>query len=146
MLTDEQWSLVDPHIPRSAATTGRPMADRRRMFDAALYVLRAGCPWRALPREFGPWQTAFHHFNAWRKAGVLDRLARAMLRRADAAGLVDRSLFCVDGTSVRAAACAAGASGKGGPARTSPPTTPWDAPAGASAPRSTSRRAATASR
>lgn len=46
------------------------------MFDAALYVLRPSRSWRALLREFGPWQTAFHHFNAWRKGGVPDRLAR----------------------------------------------------------------------
>jgi transposase len=109
MLTDEQWRPVERHIPGSTARTGRPMADRRLMFEAALFMLTSGCPWRALPREFGRWQTAFHHFNRWRREGVFDRLARAMLARVDAAGLVDWSLFCLDGTSVRAAACAAGA-------------------------------------
>ena len=91
MLTDEQWRLVEPHIPKSTARTGRPMADRRLMFGAALFLLTSGCPWRALPREFGRWQTAFHHFNRWRREGVFDRLARAMLARVDAAGLIDWS-------------------------------------------------------
>ncbi len=109
MLTGEQWEVVEPHLPRSTARTGRPGADRRRMFEAAVHVLTEGCRWRGLPREFGPWQAAYHHFNRWRRDGVLDRLARAMLGRVDAAGLIDWSLFCVDGTSVRAAACAAGA-------------------------------------
>jgi transposase len=109
MLTDEQWELVDPYLPRSTARTGRPPADRRLMFEAAVHVLTEGCRWRGLPERFGPWQTAYHRFNRWRRDGVLDRLARAMLERVDAAGLIDWSLFCVDGTSVRAAACAAGA-------------------------------------
>ncbi len=146
MLTDEQWAIIDPFIPRSAARTGRPPADRRVMFEAAVHVLAEGCRWRGLPRErFGPWQTAYHHFNAWRRDGVLDRLARAMLERVDAAGLVDRSLFCVDGTSVRAAACAAGAR-RASPRPASRPTTRSAAAAAGSGRRSTSPAAATASR
>jgi len=76
MLTDEQWLAIEPFIPRSHARTGRPPADPRRVLDAVLFVLATGCPWRALPRErFGlPWQTAYHHFNAWRAAGVFARL------------------------------------------------------------------------
>ena len=146
MLTDEQWALVDPFIPRSTARTGRPMADRRRMFEAALHVLTEGCRWRGLPAErFGPWQTAYHHFNRWRRDGVLDRLARAMLARVDAAGLVDWSLFCVDGTSVRAAACAAGAR-RASPRPGSRPTTRSAGPGAGSGRRSTWSAAATGSR
>ena len=84
MLTDKLWSLIETYLPRSTERSRRPMADRRRAFEAALFVLTTGCSWRALPRErFGlPWQTAFHHFNRWRRDGVIDRLARAMLARA----------------------------------------------------------------
>ncbi len=151
MLTDEQWTLIELYLPKSTARTGRPMADRRRTFEAALFVLTTGCPWRAVPRErFGlPWQTAFHHFNRWRRAGVIDRLAEAMLARVDAAGLVDWSLFCVDGANVRAAACAAGArhrSSRAAPRAQNRRTTRWAAAAAASAPSSTSRPAATGSR
>ena len=145
MLTDEQWQLIEAYIPRSTARTGRPMADRRTTFEAALFMLTSGCPWRALPREFGRWQTAFHHFNRWRREGVFDRLARAMLARVDAAGLVDWTLFCVDGTNVRAAACAAGAR-RASPRAARRRTTPWAAAAAGSAPRSTSSRVRTRSR
>ena len=147
MLTDEQWELIEPHLPRSAARTGRPMADRRRAFEAALFMLTSGCPWRALPRErFGlPWQTAYHHFNRWRREGVLERLARAMLGRLDAAGMIDWSLFLIDGASVRAAACAAGAR-RASPRPASRRTTRWAAPGAASAARSTWSPAAAASR
>ncbi len=29
----------------------------REMVNACLYLEKAGCPWRFLPKEFGPWQT-----------------------------------------------------------------------------------------
>ncbi len=109
MLTDEQWLAVEPHLPRSTAKTGRPMADRRLMFEAMLFQLTTGCQWRHLPRErFGPYQTAYHHFNRWRKLGVFDRLVGHLRLQADERGLIDWSLLCADGTSVRAAASASG--------------------------------------
>lgn len=50
-LEDEQWAVVEPHLPRSTAMAGRPMADRRLVFEAVLFQLVTGCPWRRLPRE-----------------------------------------------------------------------------------------------
>ena len=44
MLTDEQWRFIEPHVPKSSARTGRPMADRRRTFEAAMHMLTSG--WR----------------------------------------------------------------------------------------------------
>ena len=32
-LTDDQWSVVEPLVPRSTARTGRPASDRRLMLD-----------------------------------------------------------------------------------------------------------------
>jgi transposase len=32
------------------------------MFKAILWILKTGAPWRGLPKEFGPWQTAYKRF------------------------------------------------------------------------------------
>lgn len=148
MLTEEQWRAVEPLVPESTARTGRPMADRRTLVEAMLFQLVTGCQWRRLPRgRFGPWQTVYHHFNRWRAAGVFARLADALRRRADRDGRVDWSLLSIDGTSVRAAACAAGYHpGRGSPRPPSRPTTRSAAAVVGSAPSSTSPRAATRSR
>jgi putative transposase len=54
--------------------------------DAVFYLLRSGCAWRMLPREFPPWQTVYYHFYKWRRDGRLrrahDRLREA-LRKAE---------------------------------------------------------------
>jgi transposase len=83
------------------------------MMDALVWILRTGAPWRDLPDWFGPWQTAYTRFRQWRDAGVLERIVATLQLRVADAGKIDWELWCVDGTSVRAARCAAGAR-KGG--------------------------------
>ena len=132
-LSDEQWAVVEPHLPRSAARTGRPQADLRRVFEAVLFVLVTGCQWRRLPRErYGPATTAHHHFSRWRRDGTLARLADALRREADRREMIGWSLLLADGTSVRAGACAAGGT-RGSPRRPSRPTTRSAVPEAASA-------------
>jgi putative transposase len=100
-LSDEQWSVVEPHISRSTARTGRPMADRRTVSEGMLYVLVVGCQWLHVPRHrYGPWGTVYHHCNRWRLMGVFDRLADRLRLRADRRGPIDRSARCADGTNL----------------------------------------------
>lgn len=142
-LTDEQWALVEPHVPRSTARTGRPARDRRTLLNAIFWILCTGAPWRDLPERFGPWQTAYDHFRTWRKSGVFDRIVAALQIKLDRQGLLDWELWCVDGASVRAARAAAGARKKvaSGAAvngtRTNPKTTLWAAGEAGLEPRST---------
>ena len=119
-LTDEQWVLIAEEFP-SPKATGRPLTDRRVVRNGILWILRTGAPWRDVPPEFGPWQTVWHLFNQWNQAGVLDRVL-AKLRQAVT---LDAELWCIDGTIVRAARCAAGGGKKG--TRRSPQTMRWAA-------------------
>jgi putative transposase len=84
-LTDEQWQIIEPLLPRPHAV-GRPrMVPRRRIVDGILYVVRTGCQWRLLPRDFPKWGTVYGVFLQWRQHGIWqaihDRL-REMLRCA----------------------------------------------------------------
>ncbi len=90
-LTDEQWALVEPHVPRSGARTGRPPSDPRRMLNGIFWVLHTGAPWRDLPERFGPWQTVYDHFRKWRKAGVFARIVEALQLKLDKDGLIDNA-------------------------------------------------------
>lgn len=84
-LSDAEWHRLAPLIPRPKPG-GRPVKyERRRIVNAILYVVRAGCAWRLLPRDMPPWTTVYHYFRAWQRSGawrrIHDRL-RAALRRA----------------------------------------------------------------
>lgn len=55
------------------------------MINALFYVLRSGCQWRLLPKEFGPWQTIYGWFRRWKISGLWERLndrLRAQVRAA----------------------------------------------------------------
>jgi transposase len=111
-LTDEQWELIEPLLPRRTARTGRLPKETRLMLDGIFWILSTGAPWRDLPERFGPWQTVYDYFRNWRKSGVFSSILTALQIKLDKAGYIDWDLWCVDGASVRANRAAAGAGEK----------------------------------
>src|SRR2546421_6845185 len=70
-VTDEQWALLEPLLP--VYPGGRPRkTPLRDVGDAILYVLRTGCQWRYLPKDFPPKSTTWRYFDQWRHNGTLD--------------------------------------------------------------------------
>ena len=53
----------------------------RAILDAVFYVLKSGCPWRLLPREFPPWKTVYDWFRKWRIDGTWERLNAELRER-----------------------------------------------------------------
>jgi putative transposase len=77
-LTDAQFARIEPLLPR-AKPGGRPRTvNLHDVVDAILYVNRTGCQWRHLPKDYGPWSTAYDYFRKWRAAGVWQRLNDAL--------------------------------------------------------------------
>ena len=52
----------------------------RKMPNAVFYLLRSGCQWPMLPREFPPWSTVYHYFRLWRLDGTWEKI-NAVLRQ-----------------------------------------------------------------
>ena len=119
-LTDDQWECIADIFP-APAQTGRPPRDRRMVIDGILWILRTGSPWRDLPKEFGPWATVWDLFDKWNADGTLDEIVQRLRAAHVDVGEIDEELWCIDGTVVRAARCAAGGGKKG--TRKSPMTT-----------------------
>lgn len=84
-VTDAQWALIEPHLP--VYPGGRPRkTDLRDVVDALFYLLRTGCQWRYLPKDFPPKSTVWRYFDAWRHNGTLDTihdLLRKKVRTAE---------------------------------------------------------------
>jgi len=80
-LSDAAWRLIARLFP-AARAGGRPRTTNlRAVVNAIFYILRTGCQWRLLPREFPAWGTVYHYFRNWKNAGVWIRLRRAMYKR-----------------------------------------------------------------
>ena len=112
-LTDAQWEVLGPLLP-GAKRRGGQWRDHRSVVNGILWVLGTGAAWRDLPERYGPWQTAWRRFNAWRKDGTWDKVLHQLQHNADARGHVDWELWCVDSTNIRAMRPAGGARKKGG--------------------------------
>jgi len=73
-LTDKQWQIIAPLIP-PAKPGGRPRAvDTREVINAIMYLVRSGCAWRMLPKEFPPWSTVHGYYRRFRLAGVWQQI------------------------------------------------------------------------
>jgi len=79
-LTDAEWASLAPRLPEPARR-GRPRRwSLRLLVNALFYVLRTGCAWRYLPREYPPWQTAYTTFRQWRRHGIWQRIHKVLRR------------------------------------------------------------------
>ena len=112
-LSDSLWERIEPLLPelksrfrgRGAARRnvgGRPAADRRKVMAGILYVMRTGCQWNALPREFGSGKTAHRYFQKWVRAGVFKRMWQAGLMEFDDLKGIDWQWQAADGTMTKA--------------------------------------------
>jgi transposase len=78
-LTDAEWRVIAPHLPKPCAT-GRPREwPMREIINGIFYVMRAGCPWRLLPNDLPPWGTIYRWFAAWRDDGRFERINHALV-------------------------------------------------------------------
>ena len=70
---DEQWVRIQPLLP--VYPGGRPrITNLRDVVDAIFYLLKTGCQWRYLPKDFPPKSTAWRYFDEWRHNGTLDTI------------------------------------------------------------------------
>jgi putative transposase len=77
-LTDAQFARLAPLLP-AAKPGGRPRTvNLHDVVNAILYVDRTGCQWRALPKDYGPWSTAYDYFRKWRTDGTWQRINDAL--------------------------------------------------------------------
>ncbi|PIE09650.1 MAG: IS5/IS1182 family transposase [Rhodobacterales bacterium] len=102
-LSDTVWAKMEAHLPGKASDPGRSGQDNRKFMEAILWLARTGAHWRALPDEFGKWNSVYVRFNRWCRAGVFDRLFNAMVDTPDF------EYILVDSTIVRAHQHSAGA-------------------------------------
>jgi putative transposase len=81
-LSDEEFRHIEEHLP-AANSRGRPRIHAPREIQNAVffYVLKSGCPWRLLPRDFPPWRSVYHWFRRWRIDGTWERLNAALRQR-----------------------------------------------------------------
>lgn len=83
-LTDAQWKRISAYFQRTSQRGAPRKYDRRTVINAILYVVKTGCQWRMLPKDFPPWKTVYQMFYRWRLSGLwltIHEALRAKVRK-----------------------------------------------------------------
>ena len=97
-LTDAEWQRIEALLPRPSKRGRRRSVDLREILNAIRYLVRTGCGWRMLPRDFPPWQTVYWWFRRFVRLllfrtihdiGVMLDRERAGREASPTAGIID---------------------------------------------------------
>lgn len=104
-VNDEEWALIEPHLPPPRSQRRHKVPDRREIVNAIFYILTTGCQWRQLPKDFPSKSTVHDYMVCWDRDGVLTRLHDALYTQArEVAGRnAEPTLAIVDSQSVKSA-------------------------------------------
>lgn len=106
-MREEDWTLVLEIFRQVQSKRGNKGRDDRRFLEALHYFVVHNITWRALPAEFGPWNSVWKRFWRLSQSGTFEAFFLALAECSHTAGLVQ--MF--DSTSIRAHVSAAGAKG-----------------------------------
>ena len=101
-LKEREWQFIYNNLQKISWIRKSKISDLRLFTEGVFFILKGGCQWRLLPSVYGKWQTVYRRFIRWNAKGVWSDLF--------ANSIEDRDLqeVMLDGTIVRAHACAAG--------------------------------------
>ena len=85
--TDEEWALIEPHVPSPACCGRTRETSMREVGNSIFYIAQTGCQWRLLPKEFPPYTTVQRYFYTWRDGSVWQTINHVLLMEVrEAAG------------------------------------------------------------
>jgi transposase len=70
-LTDAQWGKIKNDLDK---TVRKRKFSLRCIFNALMYVVKTGCQWRMLPKDFPKWQLVYYYYRKWVEAELFDIL------------------------------------------------------------------------
>ena len=103
-IPEDLWNLIEPLLPpdKPPGTNGRPRVPNRTVLNGILYVLRTGCQWKMVPREYRSGSTCHLRFQTWVRAGVFERIWRVCLKHYDDLQGIDWRFQSLDSATVSA--------------------------------------------
>lgn len=102
-ISDNVWTLLEPHLPGRVGAWGGVARDNRLFINAVFWILRTGAPWRDLPGDYGDWKNTHRRFCRWRDKGIWEALLEQLVTDPDFEWLM------IDATHIKVHPHAAGA-------------------------------------
>ena len=64
-ISREQFEVIRPLLETARKRTKPRKLDLYEVFNALLYVVKTGCQWRALPKDYPKYVTVHRYFRIW---------------------------------------------------------------------------------
>ena len=106
-MTEDDWSIVLEVFDAAQSRQGEPGHDDRKFLEALHFFTVHNITWRALPTEYGNWNSVWKRFWRLSRSGVFEAFFQLLAETSKTAHLVQM----LDSTVVRAHVSAAGAKG-----------------------------------
>ena len=87
-MTEEDWGLVVEVFHACRSRRGDKGRGDRKFFEALHYFTVHNITWRALPAEFGPWNSIWKRFWRLSRSGVFETFFEALAALSERAHLV----------------------------------------------------------
>lgn len=71
-ISQEQFDRIRPMLETVRKKTRPRLVDLYDIFCGILYVLKSGCQWRMLPKEYPAWQLCYYYFSLWNYKDGMD--------------------------------------------------------------------------
>ncbi len=96
-LTDTQWNTI-VHLFDDNRSRKYPLYS---IWNAIFYLLKTGCQWRMLPKEYPQWELVYYYYSKWRDDGTIEEVHENLrnLTRKRAGKQESPSLAIIDSQS-----------------------------------------------
>lgn len=111
-ISDEFWEAIKDKIPvkkrdpqkkyKHAPGQGRHPIPQRKVLEGIFYVLRTGCQWKAVPREYGCASSIHRYYQEWMATGFFEAIWALGLTKYDELQGIGWEWQSLDGCMVKA--------------------------------------------
>ena len=98
-LTDSQWEVIQDILNDQR----KRKYSLRSILNGIFYLLKSGCQWRLLPKEYPPFQSCYYYFRKWKRLGIWELINKAIveLYRIKQNRAASPSIGIIDSQSVK---------------------------------------------
>jgi putative transposase len=77
-MTDSQWEMIKPIIREAKY---RSIEEKREQINAVFYIVKTGCQWRNLPKDFPMWKTVYSFYRRACLNGLWDKIQQSLVKK-----------------------------------------------------------------
>ena len=77
-MTDSQWEIIKPILQEAKY---RSLEEKREQINAVFYLVKTGCQWRNLPKDFPKWKSVYNFYRRACLNGIWDKIQKSLVKK-----------------------------------------------------------------